>query len=323
VGAGGVSRRARLGSVRDDSSETGWKRARGPEAFAGQAFAGQTFVALGDSFTEGVGDPWPDGSWRGWADRAAERLAVVSPDLRYANLAIRGKLLGQVISDQVPVAERLRPDLVSLAAGGNDMLRPGADPDDLAQPFSDAVQRLAAASGRVLLFTGFDPGLFPLLRLVRGKVAAFNAHLRVIARRHDCLLVDLWTMRVLGHPVMWSPDRLHLSAEGHRRVALHACEVLGVPVDEDWREPVPPWSPVSGYRAGPTWLAARWTDAQWARAYAAPWVRRRLTGKSSGDGRAAKRPDLVPAADLAWAPSRAPSRTPSRTEVGQHGVDGG
>jgi lysophospholipase L1-like esterase len=247
----------------------------------------QTFVALGDSFSEGVGDPWPDGSWRGWADRAAERMAAQWPGLRYANLAIRGKVVRQVIEDQVPAVEAMRPDLVSLAAGGNDLLRPGTEPDDLAVLFNTAVARLAAAAGQVLLFTGFDPGVFPLIRMIRGKVAAYNAHIRIIAARHDCLLADLWSMRALADPRMWSADRLHLSAEGHRRVALRACEVLGVPVDEDWREPLP----ASG---APAWAGARWQDARWAQSYAAPWVRRRLTGVSSGDGRSAKRPELMP-----------------------------
>ena len=115
------------------------------QTFVAQTFVAQTFVALGDSFSEGVGDPRADGSWRGWADRAAERMAASSPGLRYANLAIRGKVLAQVIEDQVPAAVAMRPDLISLAAGGNDLLRPGTDPDVLAQPFNDAVERLAAA----------------------------------------------------------------------------------------------------------------------------------------------------------------------------------
>jgi lysophospholipase L1-like esterase len=247
----------------------------------------RSFVALGDSFSEGVGDLRADGGCRGWADRVAERLASTDPGLRYANLAVRGKLLGEVISEQVPAAVAMRPDLVSIAAGGNDLLRPGSDPDALAQPFADAIAELTAAAGRVLVFTGFNPAVFPLIRLIRGKVAAYNAHLRIIAARYDCLLADLWAMRVLRDPALWCEDRLHLGPEGHRRVALRACEVLGVPAEGDWRAPVPP--PPAG-----RWLAQRRADAQWARAYAAPWARRRLTGASSGDAMAAKRPDLLP-----------------------------
>jgi lysophospholipase L1-like esterase len=246
-----------------------------------------SFVALGDSFTEGVGDPYPSGTWRGWADRFAAHLAVSARGLRYANLAIRGKVLSQVVDEQVPVAATLAPDLVSIAAGGNDLLRPKADPDALAATFERAVADLRAAGSQVMLFTGFDPGGFPLIRLIRGKAAAFNAQLREVARKHDCLHVDLWSMRVLADPREWCDDRLHLAPDGHRRVALRACEVASLPVAEDWREP-PPLDRASP----PRWLSARRQDVQWARTYAAPWLRRRLRGVSSGDGMAAKRPEL-------------------------------
>lgn len=245
-----------------------------------------SFVALGDSFTEGIGDPYPDGTYRGWADRFARYLAAASPGLTYANLAVRGKLLGQVIDEQVPAAARLRPDLASIAAGGNDLLRPGADPDALAASFERAVAALRAAGSTVMLFTGFDPGGFPVIRLVRGKVAAYNAQLRQIAQRHGCLHVDLWSMRVLADPREWCPDRLHLSPDGHRRVALRACEVAGVPTPADWRELLPA-------QAAAGWLTARRQDMSWARRYAAPWLGRRLRGISSGDGIRPKRPELV------------------------------
>ena len=248
-----------------------------------------SFVAIGDSFTEGVGDVGPDGAMRGWADRFAGLLAAASPDLQYANLAIRGKLLSQVVIEQVPTAIRLAPDLVSIAAGGNDLLRPKADPDALAATFETAVTALRAAGSQVMLFTGFDPGGFALIRLIRGKAAAFNAQLREVARKHDCLHVDLWSMRVLGDPREWCADRLHLAPDGHRRVALRACEVAGVPVTEDWREPLPP-DPAGAQ----PWLTARQQDLHWARTYAVPWVSRRLRGTSSGDGMAPKRPDLAP-----------------------------
>jgi lysophospholipase L1-like esterase len=245
-----------------------------------------SFVALGDSFTEGIGDPYPDGTHQGWADRFARYLAVTSPGLTYANLAIRGKLLGQVISEQVPAAIRLAPDLVSIAAGGNDLLRPSSDPDALAASFGQAVAALRSAGCTVMLFTGFDPGGFPLIRLVRGKVAAYNAQLRHIAQRHDCLHVDLWSMTVLADTRAWCPDRLHLAPDGHRRVALRACEVADVPAPDDWREPLPALSATG-------WLTARRGDLSWARRYAAPWLSRRVRGVSSGDGIQPKRPDLL------------------------------
>jgi lysophospholipase L1-like esterase len=202
-----------------------------------------SYLALGDSFTEGLNDCVPgQGGFRGWADRFAGLLATEQPGLRYANLAIRGKLLGEVADEQVPRAVQLRPDLVSLAAGGNDILRLGSDPDVLATRFDTAVADLRGAGCRVLLFSGFDPSAFPVIRMLRGKVAAYNVHLRAIAADRDCVLVDLWTMQVLLDRRMWSADRLHLNTEGHRRVALFVAETAGVPAPGDWRAPLDPAS---------------------------------------------------------------------------------
>ncbi len=251
------------------------------------------FVAIGDSFTEGLNDPDPGGGFRGWADRVAGALSAQRPGFRYANLAIRGKLLGEVVAEQLPRAVELAPDLVSLAAGGNDILR-GSDVDVLASEFEQAVAKLQAAGCRVLIFTGFDPRMFPVIRLLRGRIAAYDMHLRGIADDYGCNLVDLWSMRVLKDARAWSPDRLHLTTEGHRRVALRTCEVLGVPATEDWRAPLTPARHASGPANRAQWLAARRQDARWARQYAAPWLRRRLGGGSSGDGVPPKRPDLLP-----------------------------
>jgi lysophospholipase L1-like esterase len=256
--------------------------------------SGPSFVAIGDSFTEGLNDASPGGGFRGWADRTAGLLAVEYPGLRYANLAVRGKLLRQIVAEQVPAAAALSPGLASIAGGGNDLLRPGADPDTLAELLDVAVARLRGSGAQVLMFSGFDPAGVPVIRLLRGRIAAYNMHLRAIADERGCYLVDLWSMRFLRSPAAWSPDRLHLAAQSHQRIALRACEVLGVPVTEDWRDPVDadqPLAPVPAM-ARAAWVAARRDDARWAREYLAPWVSRRLHGTSSGDGRTAKRPSL-------------------------------
>jgi lysophospholipase L1-like esterase len=248
-----------------------------------------TFAAVGDSFTEGLNDPSPDGGFLGWADRTAQTLAAQVPGFRYANLAVRGKLLRHVIEEQIEPAIAMSPDLVSLAAGGNDILR-RADVDDLAALFDSGVAQLRAAGCRVLVFTGFDPRAFPIIRMLRGRIAAYNMHLRAIADERGCDLVDLWSMRALGDPRAWSEDRLHLTSESHHLVALRACEVLGVPMNgpmQDWRSPLP--AVVSQ-----PWLTARREDIRWAREHALPWVNRRLRNKSSGDDRTAKRPELLP-----------------------------
>lgn len=262
----------------------------------------QRFIAIGDSFTEGLNDPGPDGRHRGWADRLAELLAKDQPALRYANLAVRGKCLREVLADQLPPTLAAGADLVTFAAGGNDILRPSGDPDTLAAQFDRAVAQLRAAGSDVVIFTGFDTGNTPVLRRVRGRIATYNGHLRSIADRHDCRMVDLWSMTALNHPQAWSDDRLHLTPAGHHRVALRTAEVLGLPVDEDWQTP---W-PVS---SEPAWLARRRADVKWTRQHFVPWLGRHLRGRSSGDGISPKRPELTP---LAPSPVAAPADPPSR-----------
>lgn len=117
-----------------------------------------SYVAVGDSFTEGVGDPGPDGALVGWADRFAVLLADRRPegDFNYTNLAVRGKLLDQIMEDQLTRAVELAPDLVSFCAGGNDILRPGTDPDEVAERFERAISALTAVAGTVMVTTGFD-----------------------------------------------------------------------------------------------------------------------------------------------------------------------
>jgi lysophospholipase L1-like esterase len=265
------------------------------------------FVAVGDSFTEGMNDLTADGRVLGWADRLAGTLAAQDPGFRYANLAVRGKLLRQIVADQVPAAIDLLgaprqgppPRLVSIAGGGNDLLRPGGDPDSLAEVFDAAVARLRGAGLRVLVITGFDPLAFPLIALLRGKVATYNMHLRAIADARGCDLLDLWGVRSLTMPAAWSPDRLHLNSESHQLIAARAAEVLGVlpPTDLGQDGPAPlVWSaPVaSASRGRGAWLAARIEDYQWAAESFIPWIGRRLRGTSSGDGRSAKHAELAP-----------------------------
>src|SRR4051812_31146615 len=90
------------------------------------------YVALGDSQTEGLGDGDDVRGLRGWADRLAERIATDSPDARYANLAVRGRTAGQVYAEQLGPALELRPDLATVVAGVNDLLRPRFDADEVA-----------------------------------------------------------------------------------------------------------------------------------------------------------------------------------------------
>ena len=254
------------------------------------------YVAIGDSFTEGMADPDPEraNSYVGWADRLAVHLAGAArpagqdqPAFGYANLAIRGLLLADIAGRQTDNALNLTPDLVSIVGGGNDILRPRADIDALAARLEDAVARLRASGADVLLATPSDPRDAPLIKASRGRAATYTAHIWSIARRHHAHVIDLWGMDAIRDWRMWAPDRIHLTPEGHRRVALNAFTALGFTApDPHWAIPLPPAAPVS--RAD-----SALATAQWAREYVGPWVQRRLRGQSSGDALSAKRPTVT------------------------------
>ncbi len=246
------------------------------------------FVALGDSFTEGIGDPEPhsEGGLRGWADRVAEELSAGQPDFSYANLAVRGLLLKQILDQQVGPALALKPDLVTLSGGGNDVVFRRSDPDRLAEKIDAGVDLLTATGAAVVIFAGPDWGATPVFGQIRGKVAIFNENLHIVAARHDALIVDLWCLRELSGPGMWDPDRLHFAPLGHHTIALAVLNALGVPHSLQPLEPkrLPPRS----------WKEARAEDLVWAREYLVPWVLRQIRQRSSGDGLTAKRPQPGP-----------------------------
>lgn len=248
----------------------------------------RSFVATGDSFTEGMADPYPDGTYRGWADLVAERLAVETSGFKYANLAIRGRLFDQIVTEQVPIAAAMRPDLVSFAAGGNDALRRGFDPVRLVERFDEVVAGFRAAGADVILFRFADVSRqLPGRRLVLPRSMLINDAAAEIAQRRGAYLIDLFADEVFYDRLMWGADRLHLNTIGHRRVAAHVLTALGRTPDPAWLTPPEPGPLLS-------WPRRRAADARWAGEHFAPWVRRRLTGRSSGDHRDPKRPTLRP-----------------------------
>ncbi|GAA0473807.1 SGNH/GDSL hydrolase family protein [Streptomyces sp. NPDC046215] len=250
-----------------------------------------SYVAVGDSFTEGMSDGLPDGSYRGWADLLAARLATRSPGFRYANLAVRGKLIGQIADEQAPVAAAMGADLVTLVGGLNDVLRPKCDVDLVCARLAEAADRLAPACRQLVLMR--SPGRRgPVLEKFRPRMEQLFDFVDKLAARHGALVVDLYGAEVLGDPRLWAEDRLHLNTEGHRRTAEAVWEALGNEAAFDWREPLPP-------SVSPGWAARRASDARFAREHLVPWIGRRLTGRSSGDGRPAKRAELLPYGDAA------------------------
>ncbi len=249
------------------------------------------FVVCGDSYSEGMTDEMVDGHYRGWADRVADGLTKKSATFTYANLAVRGKLLPQVIEDQLEIALSFvtGPDtLISFHAGANDALRPGFDQALAKQRYQSAVRTLAASGATIMLFTVLeDTGNSGRgSKLWQERFAAFNNGVREVAAEVGAILLDANQERFFSDRRFLAFDRLHLNSLGHSRSADAILEKLGYESDPGWRTPLPPAQPTS-------WVKKRALGAMWFFTFVLPWIIRRLRGRSSGDGRPCKYPTPI------------------------------
>lgn len=246
------------------------------------------YVAIGDSTSEGLDDPDGQGGYRGWADRLAERIARSQAEpLLYANLAVRGRTSRRIREEQLDAAVAMRPDVATVSGGTNDFLRPKFDPRAVALELELMQRALIDVGAIVMTFTLPDMRrVMPLTRFFIDRVFALNDELRAVCARTGARLLDLAAYEVAADPRFWSDDRLHANSLGHERIAAALAELLGIPTDPLWSTPLPPPPPPGPLDV----LRAEWA---WTRRHLAPWLWRHARGKSSGDGRGAKRPELT------------------------------
>ena len=255
----------------------------------------ERYVALGDSSTEGIDDPDGAGGFRGWANRLAEAIALSQRDqetrseLLYANLGVRGRRTRQIREQQLEPALAMRPDLATLFTGTNDVVAREFDADAVVADV-DAMQRaLIGAGATVLTFTLPDlSAVMPMAKRITPRLRDLNRRLKEVAAANGTILVDFEQHPVAGDPRLWSDDRLHANSEGHARIAAALAHALGLPgSDASWQEPLPPLP-------RPTRLARLHRELEWSRRHVLPWLWRHAHGRSSGDGRLPKRPELRP-----------------------------
>jgi lysophospholipase L1-like esterase len=248
-------------------------------------------IICGDSFSEGMTDDLVEGQYRGWGDRLADELSLHCENFTYANLAIRGKLVDQVIEDQVPQALKFvtgKETLVTFHAGANDALRPGYDAAKTIAKYQETVRKIAASGATLLLFTVLEDtgNKGKGSEIWKKRFSEFNKAVREVGAEVGAIISDANELDFFKDSRFLAFDRLHLNPEGHWRVSQGVLEVLGYPYDAAWRIPLPPAEPTP-------WLKQRITGVLWFVLFALPWIIRRIQGKSSGDGRTAKYPQPI------------------------------
>lgn len=189
-------------------------------------------VAMGDSFVEGHGA----GPAGGWPDQLGSLLGM--PAGGVVNLGGYGATTQDVVDRQLAPALANKAPLIGLAVGVNDLLG-GYDPET----FGGNLDRLYSAltGPDTVVFTATYP-VVPRVRafptafgdLVRGRFVEANGLVRELSRRHGVLCVDMAGDGDWADSALWSDDGLHPSAEGHRRFAEQAGDLVsaatGTPV---------------------------------------------------------------------------------------------
>lgn len=250
------------------------------------------YVAIGDSQTEGLWDGDDTVGVIGFADRLAALLDARCPGLRYANLAIRGKRVIDVLNDQLPQALAMEPDLVTVCVGMNDVTRPGRTFTKAMADLDDVYQQLAD-SGATVVTTSFPDvaKMLPVGRLIGSRIQQVNEVITRAAKRHGFGLVDLYNAEAMNEPSIWSHDRMHASTRGHILFAEAAAEALKLPgSNHDWAMP-------SGEEVQDSFAERMYAQAQWTRSLLIPWIWRHARGRSSGDGRDPKYAELQPVSE--------------------------
>ncbi len=236
--------------------------------------------------TEGMCDEIVDGQYRGWADRVSDALSKENPNFTYLNLAIRGKLLHQVIDDQIPEAAKFvtGPDtLVSFHAGANDVLRPNYQAEDAFDKYEKGISDLTKTGATVIVFTVIDrvEGNGKTAQLWHERFSAFNVNARQVANKYGAIIIESDNAKWMADLRFLARDRLHLNSDGHWRLSQAVLENLGKESDPKWKIPLAPAAPKSKLRK---YLE----NTIWIIIFVIPWIWRRVRGRSSGDGRSAK-----------------------------------
>jgi lysophospholipase L1-like esterase len=198
------------------------------------------FVGMGDSITQGICDPVAGLKTLGWADRLAQALRQLDPDLTYTNLGERGLASDLVLAIQLPRALEIKPDLVCMMVGGNNALRKTYKSELFEADFSHMLEELAElgatlVTGTIPDFSSFMPINPNRQALVSSNLAQVNEIITQVSAAYGALCVDFSTHPLGLDRTFWSEDGHHPNAHGYlmmaREIALALQTVTPISLD--------------------------------------------------------------------------------------------
>ena len=170
----------------------------GPSAGSPIARPGLRYVALGDSYTIGtsvsVAERWPN--------QLVAALGPTPPSLSLvANLAVNGYTTGDVIADELPLLDGLRPEFASLLIGVNDIIQ-GVSEDEYRRNLERILDDLASRAGanRIVVVTTPDYTVTPAgadygdPATVSAAIRRYNSMIEDVASARGVAVVDIYDL---------------------------------------------------------------------------------------------------------------------------------
>ena len=184
------------------------------------------FASIGDSLSAGTSDPTPGYGRLGWADRVADVLRRVVPELAYLNSAVVGATTADTLREQVAPVQAFVPDLLHLPSGANDLFARRPDFGEIEERLGE-LYALGAATGALLTaFTFGRAFVVPAFDDWPARVRRVNEVVRGLAVEHDVVLVDMWAHPVNQRPNLVGADGVHFSTSGQAVLAAEVVKAL-------------------------------------------------------------------------------------------------
>lgn len=179
------------------------------------------FVAIGDSFTEGIGDEIEGIALKSWVDHFVQ---LCENDIEYANFAKRGLVTEEIRSQQLEKALTFNPDLVSLIAGANDVLKGRWNHDAYKNDMEFMIDILSKKGADIMIanlpdFTVRLPFPSGKKQVLKEKLLEANEVILSLSREYKLHHVDFWNHHLVNDNTLWSTDFIHPNSKGYVKVA--------------------------------------------------------------------------------------------------------
>ncbi|MGE7888484.1 SGNH/GDSL hydrolase family protein [Bacillus cereus] len=179
------------------------------------------FVAIGDSFTEGIGDEVEGIALKSWVDHFVQ---LCENDIEYANFAKRGLVTKEIRSQQLEKALTFKPDLVSLIAGANDVLKGRWNHNVYKNDMEFMIDSLSKAGSDIIIanlpdFTVRLPFAAEKKQVIKEQLLEANDVILSLSREYKLHHVDFWNHQLVNDNTLWSTDLIHPNSKGYVKVA--------------------------------------------------------------------------------------------------------